>query len=57
MKALKLTFVAAVAVSMLAGCCSLPCKSKCYPYPLYDYSPAKVCSSPCYTGCSSCPVK
>lgn len=46
MKAVKLALFAVVAATVLAGC-ACPYKAKCYPYPLYDYSPARVCSSGC----------
>ncbi len=55
----KVAVVAALAAFVLAGCCSVPCmKPKCYPYPLYNYSPAKVCATPCTPACPApCPVK
>ena len=46
MKALKLAVFAVAAASLLAGCCC-PYKAKAYPYPVYDYSPARVCSCGC----------
>jgi hypothetical protein len=56
MKALKLAAAAALAVVVLAGCCGNPCRAKCYPYPLYNYSPKKVCGTcgPCISLCKIC---
>lgn len=56
MKFVKITVVVAFAASMLAGCCSNTCAPKCYPYPLYDFSPARVCNNPC-TPCAPAPCK
>jgi hypothetical protein len=56
MKALKLAVVTAIAAAALTGCCYNRCAPKCYPYPLYDYSPAKVCNNQCQPACASCPV-
>lgn len=46
MKFVKLAVFAAMAAGMLGGCCYSAC-TKCYPYPLYDYSPARICGSSC----------
>jgi len=52
MKGLLLAVAAAV---VLAGCaCNY--KAKCYPYPVYDYSPARACASGCPTGTTACAV-
>ena len=51
MKFAKIALAAVTAAVILGGCCSTM-KSKCYPYPLYDYSPAKVCG----TACAPCPA-
>lgn len=59
MKSLKIALVAAAAATLLSGCCGFGCKAKCYPYPLYDYSPARICSgAPCPAPCPApaCPV-
>ncbi|MGB9692525.1 MAG: hypothetical protein ACPL7D_10185 [Candidatus Sumerlaeaceae bacterium] len=46
MKAISLALVAAFAAVIFSGCCSY--KTKCYPYPMYDLSPGKVCGAgPC----------
>lgn len=50
MKAIALTLVAAFAAIILSGCCCY--KTKCYPYPMYDLSPGKVCGAgPCAVKC------
>lgn len=46
MKFVTLAVAAGLAVTALSGCCGLR-STKCYPYPLYNYSPAKVCGSSC----------
>ncbi len=61
MKFMKITLAAAAAAMLLAGCCSTM-NAKCYPYPLYDYSPAKVCGTVCAPSCATpsaapCPVR
>jgi hypothetical protein len=53
MKFVKVAVLAVFAASMLAGCCGGLSSSKCYPYPLYDYSPAKVCGSACQSPCGN----
>jgi hypothetical protein len=53
MKAVLLAVLAGSAL-LLSGCwCSTP---KCYPYPLYDYSPPRVCNNVCQPGPAACPV-
>lgn len=47
MKFVKIAAAAVLAVSALTGCCGYTSKAKCYPYPLYNYSPAKVCGAAC----------
>jgi hypothetical protein len=50
MKVLRIAVLALFAASLLGGCCRY--KTKCYPYPLYDYSPARVCGAvPCPAPC------
>ena len=56
MKFVKITLAAAAAAMLLAGCCS-SMSTKCYPYPLYDYSPAKVCGTVCAPCAAPCPVR
>jgi hypothetical protein len=53
MKFVKLAVLAALAAGVLGGCCYSAC-TKCYPYPLYDYSPARICGSSCNSGCNPC---
>jgi hypothetical protein len=58
MKVVKIALVAVAAAVLLSGCCWSNCmKPKCYPYPLYDYSPARVCAKPCAPVCNPCAVK
>jgi len=46
MKSISLALAIAIAAVALSGCCGY--KTKCYPYPMYDLSPGKVCGSgPC----------
>lgn len=46
MKAIAIAVVTVFAAVTLAGCCCY--KTKKYPYPQYDLSPAKVCGAgPC----------
>lgn len=45
MKFVKLAVLAALA-TVLSGCC-YTASTKCYPYPLYDYSPARICGNSC----------
>ena len=52
MKFVKLAVVAAIA-GMLSGCCWTAC-NKCYPYPLYDYSPARICGNSCAAPAPAC---
>ncbi len=44
MKFVKLGFLAVAAATVFAGCCQTR-NTKCYPYPLYDYSPARICAT------------
>jgi hypothetical protein len=53
MKIVKLAVLAALAAGVLGGCCMSAC-TKCYPYPLYDYSPARICGSSCNNSCNPC---
>lgn len=54
MKFLKIAVVAAMAAGLLGGCC-YSANTKCYPYPLYDYSPARICGSQCAApACNPC---
>lgn len=46
MKFVKLAVLAALAAGVLGGCC-YTANTKCYPYPLYDYSPARICGNSC----------
>ena len=63
MKYLKIAAVALAAAALLSGCCWSNCMTpKCYPYPLYDYSPARICAKPCApcaapVVCNPCAVK
>lgn len=52
MKALKIAVLAITAAAMLSGCCCKLSSNKCYPYPLYSYSPSRVCGSVCNTPCA-----
>lgn len=54
MRFVKIAIVAGFAAAMLSGCCSSSCGPKCYPYPLYDFSPARVCNNPCAQTCVPC---
>lgn len=45
MKFVKLAALA-LAAAALAGCC-YTANTKCYPYPLYDYSPARISGAVC----------
>jgi len=49
MKVVNVALAAAFAVTLLSGCCLY--KAKCYPYPVYDYSPARTCAAPCAVAC------
>jgi hypothetical protein len=51
MKTFKMLSLAIVAGAMLTGCCT-SWKAKCYPYPVYDYSPARACAAPCAAPCA-----
>jgi hypothetical protein len=55
MKFVKLAVFAALAAGVLGGCCYTG-NSKCYPYPLYDYSPARICGSSCNAAPACGPV-
>lgn len=44
MKFVKLAVLAVAAATILSACC-YTASTKCYPYPLYDYSPARICGN------------
>jgi hypothetical protein len=59
MHVLKLAAVGILAATLLSGCCGLGSANKTYPYPIYDYSPAKVCgfpTTPVPAPCTKCGV-
>lgn len=49
MKFVKVAFLAVAAATVLSACCHTA-STKCYPYPLYDYSPARICGASCAPG-------
>ena len=46
MKFVKLALLSVAAATILSACCHTA-NTKCYPYPLYDYSPARICGANC----------
>lgn len=53
MKFVKLALMAVAAATVLSACC-YTANTKCYPYPLYDYSPARICGANCAPAPAAC---